>query len=59
MVVPLEITEGAIENGQSRETVNIGYTRRRNTHTHTHTHTHTISGGHQYTPTNANNVNKT
>jgi len=26
----LEITDGAIKNGQSRETGNIGYTRRKN-----------------------------
>jgi hypothetical protein len=28
---PLENTEGAIKNGQPRETGNIGYTRRRKT----------------------------
>ena len=32
----LENTDGAIKNGQSRETGNIGYTRRRKTqHNHT------------------------
>jgi len=29
----LEKTEGAIKNGQSRDTGNIGYTRRRQTNT--------------------------
>jgi len=48
----LENTKGAIKNGQSRETGNIGYTRRRQKH-------NAISVGHQYTHTNTNNVNKT
>ena len=51
----LENTEGAITNGQSRETCNIGYTRRRKTK---QKHS-TICVGHHYTRTNTNNVNKT
>ena len=47
----LENTEGAIKNGQSRETGNIGYTRRKKTH-------NTICVGHHYAQTNTNNVNK-
>jgi len=56
-------TEGAIKNGQSRETDNIGYTRRRQAQkTKTkkqkqHTH-NTICDGHHYTQTNTHNVNK-
>jgi hypothetical protein len=51
----LENTEGAIKTGQSRETGNIGYTRRRQTN---EKHT-TICVGYHYTQTNTNNVNKT
>jgi hypothetical protein len=51
----IENTEGAIKNGQSRETDNIGYTRgRRTKQKH-----NTICVGHHYTQTNTNNVNKT
>jgi len=35
----LENTEGAMKNGQSRETGNIGQTKRRKTKTHHHTPT--------------------
>jgi len=45
----LENTDGAIKNGQSRETGNVGYTRRRQTKTKTQ----------HYKQTNTNNVNKT
>ena len=49
----LENTEGAIENGQSRETDNIGYTKtKKKNH-------NTICVGHHYMQTNTNNVNKT
>ena len=51
----MENTEGAIGNGQSRETGSIGYTRRwqaKQKH-------NTICVGHHYTQTNTNNVNKT
>jgi len=51
----LENTEGAIKNGQSRETGNIGYTRWRKTKQKHNT----ICVGHHYTQTNTNNVNKT
>jgi hypothetical protein len=47
----LENTEGEIKNGQSTETGNIGYTRRRKKTT--------IVVGHYYVQTNTNNVNKT
>ena len=50
----LENTEGAIENRQSRETGNIGYTRRRQTK---QTY-NTICIGHHYTQTNTNKVHK-
>jgi hypothetical protein len=43
-------TEGAIINGQSRETGNIGYTRRRQTEQKLNT----IYVGHHYTETNRN-----
>ena len=49
----LENTEGTIQNGQSRETGNIGYTRRRKKKTNT------IYVGHHYAQANTNNVNKT
>jgi hypothetical protein len=49
----LENTEGAIKNGQSRETGNIGYTRRRKTK---QTY-NTICVGHHYAQTNTNNIN--
>jgi hypothetical protein len=51
----LENTEGAIKKGQSRETGNIGYTRRRKTKQNHNT----ICIGHHYKQTNTNNVNKT
>ena len=51
----LENTEGAIENRQSRETGNIGYTRRRKTKPKHNT----ICIGHHYARKNTNNVNKT
>jgi len=51
----LENTEGAIKNGQSKETGNIGYTRRRQTKQKHNT----ICVGQHYTQTNTNNVNKT
>jgi hypothetical protein len=51
----LENTEGAIKNGQSRETGNIGCTRGRQTKQKHNT----ICVGHHYTETNTNNVNKT
>ena len=44
----LENTEGAIKNGQSRETGNIGYTRRRKTKQKHNT----ICVGHHYAQTN-------
>jgi hypothetical protein len=53
----LENTEGANSNGQSRETGNIGYIRRRqkkNTKK-----PNTICVGHHYAETNTNNINKT
>jgi hypothetical protein len=43
------------QNGQSRETGNIGYTRQRQTKQKHNT----ICVGHHYTQTNTNNVNKT
>ena len=51
----LENIEGAIKNGQSRETGNIWYIRQRKTK---HKH-NTICVGHHYMQTNTNNVNKT
>jgi len=51
----LEKTEGAIINGQSRETSNIVYTRRRKTNQKHNT----ICVGHHYTNTITSNVNKT
>ena len=45
----------AIKKGQSRETSNIGYTRRRQTQQKHNT----ICVGHHYTQANTNNVNKT
>ena len=44
---------GAIKNGQSRETDNIGYTRR-TIKTH-----NAICAEHHYTRTNTNNINQT
>ena len=52
----MENTEGAIQNGQSRETGNIGYTRWRKTEQKKH---NTVCVGHHYTQTHTNNVNKT
>jgi len=49
----LENRDGAIKNGQSRETGNIGYTRRRKTKQKHNT----ICVGHHYTQTCTNNVN--
>jgi hypothetical protein len=51
----LENTEGAIKNEQSRETDNIGYTRRRKTKQRKNT----ICIEHHYLKKNTNNVNKT
>jgi hypothetical protein len=51
----LENTKGPIRNGQSRETVNIGYTRRRKTKQENNT----ICVGHHYMPTYTNYINKT
>jgi hypothetical protein len=53
----LENTEGAIKNGQSRETGNLGCTKRRKTKQKHNT----IYVGHhyRYAQTNTNNVNKT
>ena len=51
----LENTEGAIKNGQSRETCNIEYTRWRQTKRKHNT----VCVGHYNTQTNTNNVNKT
>jgi hypothetical protein len=48
-------TEGAIKSGQSRETDNIEYTRRRKTKQKHNT----ICVRHHYTQANTNNVNKT
>ena len=50
----LDNTEGAIQNGQSRETGDIGYTRQRKTKQKHNT----ICVGHHYTQTNTNNVIK-
>ena len=49
-----ENTEGAIKSGQSRETGNIGYTRRRQTKQKHNTK----CVGHHYTQTSTHNVNK-
>ena len=51
----LENTEGAINNGQSRETGNTGYTRRRQTKQKHNA----IYVGHHYSQANTNDVNKT
>ena len=51
----LRNTEGAIKNGQSRETGNIGYTRRRQAKQQHNT----ICVGYHPTQTNTKNVNKT
>ena len=48
-------TEGTLKNGQSKETGNIWYTRRRQTKQKHNI----ISVGHHYTQTTTNNVNKT
>jgi len=50
----LENIEGTINNGQSRDNGNIGYTRRRG---QTKTQHNTICVGHQYMQSNTNNVN--
>ena len=50
----LENTEGVIKNGQSRETGNTDYTRRRETKPKNNA----ICVGHHYAQTNTNNVNK-
>ena len=50
----LENTEGAIKNGQSRETGNKGYTKRRQAKEKHNT----ICVGHHSTQTNTDNVNK-
>jgi hypothetical protein len=49
----LENTEGAIKNGQSRETGNMG------TQDEEKRNKNTICVGHHYTQTNTNNLNKT
>ena len=51
----LENTEGSIKKGQSRETGNIGFTKRRKTKHKQYT----ICVGHHYAQANTNNVNKT
>jgi hypothetical protein len=51
----LENTEWAIKKGQSTETGNIGYIRRRKTKQRHNT----ICVGHNYAEANANNVNET
>ena len=51
----LQNTEGAIKNGQFRDTGNIGYTRRRKTKQRHNT----ICFDHYYTQAKTNNVNKT
>ena len=51
----LQNTEWAIKNGQSRETGNIGYTRRRQTKQKYNT----ICVAQHYMQTNTHNVNKT
>ena len=51
----LDNTEDVIKNGKSRETANIGYTRRRNTKQKHNT----ICVGHHYMQASTNNVNKT
>ena len=51
----LENSERAIQNGQSKETGNIGYTRRRKTK---HKH-NAICVGYYVKQTNTNNLNKT
>ena len=48
----LKKTEGDITNGQSRETGNIGYTRKKGGK-------HNALDMHHYPQTNTNNVNKT
>ena len=50
----LDKTEGTTTNGQSRETGNIGHTRRPHKKTQKN---NTICVGHHYTQTNTNNVN--
>jgi hypothetical protein len=50
-----ENTERAIQNGQARETGNIGYTRRRKTKQKHNT----ICVRHHYTQSNTYDVNKT
>ena len=50
-----ENTEGEIKNGQSRETGNIGFTRRRQTKQKHNT----LCVGNHYMQTNRNNLNKT
>jgi hypothetical protein len=56
MKLMLEKTEGAIINGQSRETSNIVYTKRKKKINQKH---NTICVGHHYAQTNTSNVNKT
>jgi len=55
----MEKTEGAKNNGQSRETGNIGYTRHKTKTNKTKQKHNTICVGHYYMQTNTNNVNKT
>ena len=49
------MTKAGIKNRQSRETDNLGFTRRRQTNQGHNT----ICVGHHYAQTNTNNVNKT
>ena len=50
----LENTDGAIKNGQSKETRNIGHTKRRQTKKH-----NIICVGHHYMQASTYNINKT
>jgi hypothetical protein len=54
MIVYFITTEGAIKNGQSRETANIEHTKRRKTKQKHNT----ICVGHHYAQTNTNNIKK-
>jgi hypothetical protein len=54
----LENTEGAIKNGQTRETDNIAYTKTQKKDKQKQKH-NTICVGHHYAKSNTNNVNKT
>ena len=54
----LEKTNGAMKNGQSRETGNIGYIRHRTKPSKAQKH-YTICVVRHYTKANTNNINKT